>query len=119
MSEFSEDCKIHNNSDKFGGNMRADGDGRAMGKEDRKRRVLQYLYETDSALPPAAIFRNVKLRGADFERRSVDNYLPELAEEGLVIKVDAEALEKREIVEIPLDKDGYYIITEKGKEIFE
>jgi len=88
--------------------------GESMAKEDRKQLVLDILIESDLALPKAAIFRNLKVRGATFERRSVDNYLSELAEEGLVRKVDVEALESGEIVETDMSESGYFIATELG-----
>jgi Fe2+ or Zn2+ uptake regulation protein len=86
-----------------------------MGKEDRKEMVLKLLAESGFALPPAAIFRNAKLQGATFERRSVNNYLEELAEEGLVKKIDANALNEGEIKEVDPGKSGYFIATEEGK----
>ncbi len=84
-----------------------------MGKEDRKRQVLQLLAESGFALPPAAIFRNAKLRGATFERRSVNNYLDELVEEGLVAMVDPEALEEGRVEEADSNR-GYFMATEEG-----
>lgn len=86
-----------------------------MGKEDRKRRVLNVLRD-GHALPPAVIFRNAKLQGADFERRSVNNYLDELLEEGFVKKVDAAALEDGTLVTVDRSEEGYFIITEEGQE---
>jgi len=86
-----------------------------MGKEDRKRQVLRLLVESEFALPPAAIFRNAKLRGATFERRSVNNYLDELVEEGLVAIVDPEALEDGKIEQSETNR-GYFMATEAGRE---
>ena len=83
-----------------------------MAKEDRKQQVLDILMESGLALPKAAIFRNLKVRGATFERRSVDNYLAELAEEGFVKKLDVEALESGEVVETDMSEPGYFIATE-------
>lgn len=90
-----------------------------MGKEDRKRRVLSLLAETRLALPPAVIFRNVKFRGADFERRSVNNYLSELADEGLVMKIDPDAMEDERVEEIPTAQEGYFIATDAGVDSLE
>lgn len=70
-------------------------------------------------MPTAVVFRNAKYRGADFERRVVDSYLEELHEEGLIIKIKPEALEDREVVEIPLSEEGYYLATEAGREVIE
>jgi len=85
-----------------------------MGKEDRKMRVLGVLVESELALPAVVIFRNAKLRGADFERNSTNNYLRELHEEGYVRKIDPGALETGEIKEIDLSDEGYFIATESG-----
>lgn len=90
-------------------------EGESMGKEDRKRRVLRVLAD-GHALPPIVIFRNAKLQGADFERRSVNNYLPELHDDGLVRKVDADALDDGRLVDVPLAEEGYFVITEAGLE---
>jgi repressor of nif and glnA expression len=73
-----------------------------MGKAERKRQVLGLLVESGLDLPPAVIFHNLKRRGATFERRSVDNYLAELRDEGYVTKTD--------------DSKGYYSATEKGRD---
>jgi len=80
------------------------------------RKVLEILTESGYALPKAAVFRNAKLRGATFERRSVDNYFDEFLEIGLVKKVDGEALEEGEIVEIEPGETGYFIATDKAYE---
>jgi hypothetical protein len=87
-----------------------------MGKEDRKEMVLQFLAETRLALPPAVLYRNLRLRqNATFSAKSLDNYLEELHTEGYVIRVDPEALEKREVVTID-DGRGYWLVTEAGME---
>lgn len=92
------------------GRPQADG----MGKEDRKEQVLRILVESGFALPPVVIFRNAKLGGATFERRSVNNYLNELVEEGRVIRVDSEALDDGKIIEVDTSTSGYFMATEKG-----
>jgi len=83
-------------------NLPEGGDPSSMGKEERKRMVLGLLVESGLELPPAVIFDNLKKRGATFERRSVDNYLAELREEGLVERTD--------------ESKGYNVATEKGRE---
>ena len=85
-------------------NLHVRTDGGRMGKAERKRQVLGLLVESGLELPPAVIFHNLKRRGATFERRSVDNYLAELNEEGYVTKTD--------------DAKGYYSATEAGRERF-
>jgi repressor of nif and glnA expression len=90
-----------------------------MGKEERMEMVLQLLHESELALPPGVIFRNLKSRGATFERRTLGNYLDELQDEGLVIKVDPDELEKGNIAEIDTDETGYYILTTEGEDRLE
>ena len=96
-----QSCNISNNSDRFGVTLSLATDGGNMGKEERKRLVLQLLVESGLHLPPAVIFYNCKQQGATFERRSVDNYLSELVEDGYVEKSSQER--------------GYYKATEKGQ----
>jgi len=89
-----------------------------VSKEDRVRQVLRVLVESGFALPPVAIFRNAKIRGATFERRSVNNYLDQLQEERKVKIVDPEELDNGRIVEVE-SKPGYYMATEEGVESIE
>lgn len=98
-------------------NNRQENDG--MGKEDRKRQVLKILVDSDFALPPIVIFRNAKLRGATFERRSVNNYLRELAEEGKIEKVAPAPLDDGSVEPVPLSDEGYFIATDLGRDEFE
>jgi repressor of nif and glnA expression len=55
-----------------------------MGKEERKTIVLRLLDESNLSLTPYVLFRNLKDRGATFERRTLGNYLRELVEDGFV-----------------------------------
>ncbi|SDJ32917.1 hypothetical protein SAMN05216226_102153 [Halovenus aranensis] len=90
-----------------------------MAKEDRQQQVLQFLAEYDLALPPRAIYRNLRLHyNITFGYSSVDNYLDEFVEEGLCDRVDPEKLEERELVSLPSGRThrAYYIITEKGRD---
>lgn len=73
-----------------------------MGKEERKAQVLVLLDESDLALTPYVLFRNLKMRGATFERRTLGNYLAELVEEGRIEKLDVEG-------------DPLYQITDDGR----
>ena len=59
-----------------------------MGKEERKAQVLEMLSRSNLALTPYVLFRNLKLNGATFERRTLGNYLSELQEEGKVEKIE-------------------------------
>lgn len=106
---------IHN-PDKFVAIINENTDNGIMGKEDRKMQVLELLVESELALPPVVIFRNAKLRGATFERNTTNNYLNELADEGLIQKIDAKALNSGNIEKIETSQEGYFIATEKGHE---
>ena len=97
--------------------MTGPGEYSSMAKEDRMRQVLNLLTETGMALPPAVVFRNLKLRGATFESRSVNTYLKELTEGGYVRKVAPEALDQGELVDVDdLRDEGYYVATDRADE---
>ena len=104
MEQTKHDCSKNSNTVRFGTNLQLAPDGGDMGKEERKRQVLGLLVESGLDLPPAVIFHNLKQRGATFERRSVDNYLGELREQGYVEKSD--------------DSKGYYSATKKGRNFY-
>ena len=98
-------------------NIRHDSNCMDMGKSDRKDLVVQFLAETRLALPPAVLYRNLRLRqNATFSEKSLSNYLTELEEDGLVKRVDPEALASREVVAVGENERGYYLITEAGVE---
>lgn len=104
MHQKGENNVISCNSIPSDGDIIMGSDSDPMGKEERKRQVLGLLVESGLALPPSVIFYNAKRRGATFERRSVDNYLDELQQEGRVTKED--------------EKRGYYVATEKGRDYY-
>lgn len=87
-----------------------------MGKQDRKALVLQYLVHTRLALPPAVLYRNLRLRqNATFSESTLKNYLDELEAEGLIKRVDPEAMVEREAVAVENGR-GYWMATERGRE---
>ena len=87
-----------------------------MSKEDRKALVLQYLVHTRLALPPAVLYRNLRLRqNATFSESTLGNYLDELAADGLVTRIDPQAMVDREIVELDNGR-GYWLATEAGRD---
>lgn len=86
-----------------------------MGREDRLQRVLAVLEQSGCAMRSIDVFRNCKLRGADFERRVVNSYLTDLVERGDVIKVDSGALNTGELKEIPTSERGHFIATSAAK----
>ena len=97
-------CNISHEDNKFVGSNGCGQKSRGMGKEERKRQVLKLLVESGLALPPAVILWNCKKRGATFERRTLDNYIEELVEEGYIEKVD--------------EKRGYYSATTDGRDFY-
>ena len=99
--------------------MDSDDNAERVAREERLRLVLEYLVETESALPPAVIFRNLKLRGATFERRSVTYFLGDLHERGLVGKVDTDALESGCVVAVDQGEPGYWMATAEGRQLIE
>lgn len=104
MGEVKQECCIYCNMTRFEVNLPTETDGSGMGKEERKRMVLGLLVESGLELPPAVIFHNLKERGATFERRSVDNYLDELRDEGLIERTN--------------EAKGYNRATEKGRKYY-
>lgn len=71
-----------------------------MGKEDRKRQILSLLDETDLALPPKVLHRNLRDRGATFSLNTVQRHLQEMLDDGYVEKSLSES---------------YYQITQEGR----
>lgn len=89
-----------------------------MGKEDRRQIVLQFMAEHGLALPPKAIFRNLRVhRRIPFGDATVDNYLEDFVEEGLVRRVDPKRMADFEVADVKdEDRRAYYIITDEGRE---
>lgn len=96
-------CCVQGN-DRTVGSINADPDWGSMAKEDRKQQVLRILDESDLALTPYVIFRNLRMQGATFERRTLTNYLTELLDEGRVRKIEIS------------DGDTLYQITKSGRD---
>jgi len=84
-------------------------DNGSMGREDRRDRVLAVLEDSGAAMKAVDVFRNAKLRGADFERRSVNTYLRELIDSGQVRKIDTDALNDGKIEDIDPSDRGHFI----------
>jgi len=97
-------------------NTRTQKEPAQMGKQDRKALVLQYLVHTRLALPPAVLYRNLRLRqNATFSESTLKNYLDELEAEGLIKRVDPEAMVEREAVAVENGR-GYWMATERGRQ---
>jgi len=101
MQSNERDCTDQRN-DNCGDSMCIVPDGSGMGKEERKAQVLKILHESDLALTPYVLFKNLKFRGATFERRTLGNYLNELISEGKIEKLE-------------VDGDPLYQITDTGR----
>mgnify|MGYP002760827024 CR=1 FL=1 len=80
-----------------------------MATEDRRKQVLAVLEESGVAMKSIDVFRNCKLRGSTFERRTTKRYLTQLIERGEVLKVDSKALNDGEIKEIKTEETGHFI----------
>lgn len=88
-----------------------------MTKRERKEVVLRFMAEHGLALPPRAIYRNLKVNHSiTFQPKTVENYLDEFLEDGLVSRVDPKALDDGRISELREDADrrAYYIVTADG-----
>lgn len=92
-------------------------DGGDMGKEERRQVVLSFLNEHPLALPPKIIYRNLRLhRQITFSEDSVENYLEEFVEEGLVDRIEKEPLDDGRIEQADDDYSrAYYLITDEGR----
>jgi len=110
LSRINRECL-----EQTGDYKRTPYESETVGKRERKRLVLAFLAETRLALPPKALFRNLRLReNATFSEKSLNNYLAELEAAGLVTRVDPEALEARSVCEVGADERAYYLVTEAG-----
>jgi repressor of nif and glnA expression len=83
-----------------------------MGKDDRIEMTRRLLVESGQAMPTQVIVRNLKRRGATFERSTVQRYLRELVERGEVVKIDKAALDERRVVEVDVGTEGYWIAAD-------
>jgi repressor of nif and glnA expression len=83
-----------------------------VGKDDRIEMTRRLLVESGQAMPTQVIVRNLKRRGATFERSTVQRYLRELVERGEVVKIDKAALDDRRVVEVDVGTEGYWIAAD-------
>ena len=91
----------------------------SMAPEDRRQQVLDVLEQSGVAMKGVDVFRNCKLRGATFERRTTKNYLSQLLESGDVIKVDSAALNNGELNEVESKERGHFIAASVAEELRE
>jgi hypothetical protein len=90
-----------------------------MAPEDRRQFVLEVLEASGVAMRPVDVFRNCKLRGGTFERRSTVTYLNQLVDSGEVLKVESEALNDGEIVAEDAENRGHFIAASVAAELQE
>lgn len=98
-----------NSAEQTAGAKRLEPTQAIMAPQERKQQVLAVLEDSGVAMKSVDIFRNCKLRGATFERRTTKNYLTDLVESGDVLKVESEALGSGEIVEVDSGERGHFI----------
>jgi len=94
-------------------------DGGDMTAADRRQQVLTVLEDAGVALRSVDVFRACRLRGATFARRSTKTYLAQLVESGDVLKVDSDALNDGEVVEIDTGDRGHFIAASVAEELRE
>lgn len=89
-----------------------------MGKEDRRAVVLTFLAMHELVLKPNAIFRNLRYhQNITFGQQTTRNILHELVDDDLVRRVDIDALENRDLVDVEKgSKKGAYVITAAGRD---
>lgn len=97
-------------------NKQPPADVNVMAPHERREQVLAVLEQSGVAMKSIDVFRNCKLRGATFEHRTTKDYLTQLIESGDVLKVDSQALNEGEIVEIETSERGHFIATAAAEE---
>jgi hypothetical protein len=94
------------------------GKSASMAPEDRRQFVLEVLEGSGAAMKAVDVFRNCKLQGGTFERRSTVTYLNQLVESGDVLKVKSDALNDGDIIEVDEDdKRGHFIAASVAAEL--
>lgn len=118
MGQNSSSLATNQDTDRFNGIIPVLPESGDMAPEDRRRAVLRFMNEHGLALKPKAIYRNLRLHHRiTFGDETVKNILHELTDEGLVRRVDPDALEDSELVNLERGEGrGAYIITEEGRE---
>jgi len=80
-----------------------------MAPEDRRQQVLEVLQQSGVAMTAVDVFRNCKIRGATFERRTTKYYLKQLLEDDKVVKVNAKAMQEGVLVEVESSERGHFM----------
>ena len=110
-------CMITQDSQCSGGVKNDGGQNGGMGKEERRARILAVLEDTGCAMKGVDVWRNAKLRGAEFERRTTANYLTELMETGDVVKVDTDDLDSGTLTKIDRSERGHFMAASAYEEL--
>lgn len=116
MTQTGEFCSNSRNSEQSEVRIGEASENRDMGKEERRRVLLDFMADHQLALPPRAIHRNLRFReAATFGYSSVLNYLDHYVDEDLILRIEPEPLEDRKVLATD-DEDirAYYVITEAG-----
>lgn len=90
-----------------------------MPRSDREDQILQFIHEQGIPLPPGVIYRGMRQRFfITYVQRTLSRMLDDLVQDGYLVRVDTAALDRGEIETLPTDTDqeGWYWITEKGRE---
>ena len=115
MGQDNPEC---NKGDVSGDNINLPEKSGRMPAEERRKRVLRFIVESELALPRKVIYRNMKYEGATFSESSLKNYLNTLQENEYISRVDAQKLEDRELE--PSDRQaGYYVPTRRGTDVIQ
>ena len=105
------------NNQLSGENITSGQEGQDMVKSERKELLLEFMSEYPLAMSPVVLYRNLRIhRDLRVGKETVKNYLQEMAEEGLVLRIDKQALDDAEIREADPDDRAYYIISDAGRD---
>jgi len=105
------------NNQLSGENITSGQEHQGMVKSERKQLLLEFMSEYPLAMSPVMLYRNLRIhRDLRVGKETVKNYLQEMAEEGLVLRIDKQALDGAKIKEADPDDRAYYIISDAGRD---
>lgn len=91
---------------------------RGLEKPERKRAVLDFLAMTRLALPPQAIFRNLRLHyNVEAGYKTIRRYLGELVEENLARRIEGQPVEQRRLVDADNGR-AWYVVSGEGLSVY-